>query len=99
MINSGRVVSYAIPARPVVSYGASLLLQRRGAPRLGTATPPTNHPQPTAVIFVFHIVAWELLQLKQACLIGGNLHKILMIALIYKLNVFTDEPGKAWSLE
>lgn len=44
MINSGRVVSYAIPARPVVSYGASLLLQRRGAPRLGTATPPHEPP-------------------------------------------------------
>jgi hypothetical protein len=33
------------------------------------------------------------LQLKQACLIGGNLHKILMITVIYKLNAFSDELG------
>ena len=41
---------------------------------------------PATVIFVFHIAAWELLHLKQACLIKENLHKILIITVIYKLN-------------
>jgi hypothetical protein len=50
-------------------------------------------PSPAAVICVFYIAAWELLHLKQACLFKENLHKILIITVIYKLNVFTDELG------
>jgi len=52
-----------------------------------------THPSPATVIFVFHVAALELMHLKQACLIRENLHKILIITVIYKLNVFTDEPG------
>jgi hypothetical protein len=42
---------------------------------------------PITVIFIFQITAWELLQLKQACLIGGNIHKILMNTVTYKWNI------------
>jgi hypothetical protein len=85
VINSGRTESRA---RPDAHRTAAprRAVPCRAVPRLGNVTPSTG-----TVIFVFHIAAWELLQLKQACLIGGNLHKILMITVIYKLNVFTDE--------
>ena len=52
-----------------------------------------THPSPATLIFIFHIAAWELMHLKKACLIREHLHKVLIIAVIYKLNVFTDEPG------
>jgi len=60
-------------------------------PCLTKALPPP--PPPATVIFVFRIAAWELLHLKQAYLIRENFHKILIITVIYKLNVFTDETG------
>jgi hypothetical protein len=58
-------------------------------PCLNKALPPH---QPLCFLF-FILLLGNLLHLKQVCLIRENLHKILIITVIYKFNVFTDEPG------
>jgi len=52
-----------------------------------------THPSPATLNLIFRIPVWELMHLKKACLIREHLHKILIVSAIYKLNVFTDEPG------
>jgi hypothetical protein len=64
-----RVLVYSTP--PSTYYWSALPYQ--GTPH-----------SPTTVIFIFHIAAWELLHLKQVCLVKENLHKILIITVIYK---------------
>jgi hypothetical protein len=69
-------ISFVINSReqrllaPGRAYCTAPPAYRSGVPRLLAAR--LDSSPPATVIFVFHISAWELLQLKRACLIGGK---------------------------